>query len=629
MHRNYSRWRAATLITIYVLFALHIAHWRITGKTLAPLELNEVMYTLELGVVTAGFLFMIVAFVSAAIFGRFFCSWGCHILALEDLAAWLLGRIGIRPRQIRSRLLLLVPPAALFYMFAWPQVSRILAGRPLPRLRLSTDAEGWASFTTNDFWRNLPGPWITALTFAVCGGAIVYVLGTRSFCKYACPYGAVFALADRIAPGKIKAVGDCSGCGRCTAVCQSGVRVHEEVQQFGKVVDPACLKDLDCVAVCPDDAIRFGFTSPSGFKSWNRSFRTGARYDLTLGEELTAALVFLGTLFVFRGLYHAVPFLMTLGLGGVLAYVTILATRLSLRPSVRFNNLRLKACGRLTRSGRTFALGVLVLALFVAHSAFVRYHEHYGDLAYEEVIRSSYDEPSGGSTLQLASAIGHLETSHRWGLLRPDPLDEQLATLQLLAGEAEQAEKYLRRIRRHDPAAAHELQARYHASRGDTESAEAAYASALVDDAERVASRLELALVLANQGRFPEAVEQLQEVIGIEPESAVAQYNLAVLLAQLGRDEEAVGHYRTAAELAPNDPEIHNNLGFLLARMGQLEAAADRFRRAIELAPDFAHPHFNLGRLLMHDGETAEGQEHFRRAAELDPEYARLLAPNP
>ena len=38
--------------------------------------------------------------VATAIFGRFFCSWGCHILALEDLCAWILGKLGVRPRPI-------------------------------------------------------------------------------------------------------------------------------------------------------------------------------------------------------------------------------------------------------------------------------------------------------------------------------------------------------------------------------------------------------------------------------------------------------------------------------------------------------------------------------------------------
>ena len=106
--------------------AAHFIHWQIAGETLAPLELNEVMHTLELGIVTAGFLLMALALLSVLIFGRFFCSWGCHILALEDLCAWMLGKVGIRPRPVRSRLMLVVPPLALGYMFVWPQVKRVL-----------------------------------------------------------------------------------------------------------------------------------------------------------------------------------------------------------------------------------------------------------------------------------------------------------------------------------------------------------------------------------------------------------------------------------------------------------------------------------------------------------------------
>ena len=55
---GYGRWRAASLALVYVLFAAHVVHWKLRGETLAPLELNEVMYTVEVGVITAGFLFM-------------------------------------------------------------------------------------------------------------------------------------------------------------------------------------------------------------------------------------------------------------------------------------------------------------------------------------------------------------------------------------------------------------------------------------------------------------------------------------------------------------------------------------------------------------------------------------------
>src|SRR5690606_38342075 len=121
---RFSRWRALSLVAVHLLIGLHVAHWMIRGRTLAPLELNEVMYTLELGVVTAGFLFMAALVLGTLVFGRFFCSWACHILALQDLSAWLLQRAGIRPAPIRMRLLRWAPLAAMLYMFVWPQMKR-------------------------------------------------------------------------------------------------------------------------------------------------------------------------------------------------------------------------------------------------------------------------------------------------------------------------------------------------------------------------------------------------------------------------------------------------------------------------------------------------------------------------
>ena len=100
-----------------MVFTIHIIHWKLTGRTLAPLELNEVMYTLELGIITAGFLFMCFLVLGTLIFGRFFCSWACHIMVLQDLCAWLLRKFGIRQKPVRSRLLLFVPPLTAFYMF--------------------------------------------------------------------------------------------------------------------------------------------------------------------------------------------------------------------------------------------------------------------------------------------------------------------------------------------------------------------------------------------------------------------------------------------------------------------------------------------------------------------------------
>jgi len=572
---------------------LHIAHWKLSGTTLAPLELNEVMYTLEAGVITAGFLLMVSMALATLIFGRFFCSWACHILALEDLCSWLLRKLHIRPRALRSRVLALVPAAALFYMFIWPQILRWREGRPPPELRLLTDEDGWASFVTSDFWRNLPDPWIAGLTFLICGFAIVYFLGSRSFCLYGCPYGAVFSLADRFAPGRIKLTGNCEQCGICTGVCTSNVRVHEEIARYGKVVDSSCMKDLDCVGSCPQEALSFGFTRPALLQSFSKIGRRGLKPDLSLGEELLVAAIFLATLLVFRGLYVAGPFLMSLGLGAILAYIGVTVSRVIQRADVRLVQYRLKKDGRITTAGHVFLATTTVCGLLFAHSAYIRYHEFRGQQAFDVV---SAAQRTTGTLPQdeLERAASHLTTAVRHGLFHPKERDEQLASLYLESDRPERALPHLQR-------------------------------SALLEP-DDVTVQTQLGELLANQGEMAEAVKHFERIVELRPDAAGGHYNLAVILATLGQSTRAVEEYRVALELNPDDADVHNNLGFLLTRNGDLDTAAVHFRRAIELQPNVAHAYFNLGRIHQQRGEAQRAAELFREAARLDPTYAEYLA---
>src|SRR5262245_15159663 len=156
-------WRAAVLIGVHAIIALHIAHFVLARRTLSPVEPSESMYTLELGYVNAGFVFFGVALLATLVFGRFFCGWGCHIVALQDLCAWIMKKLGIRPRPFRSRLLAWTPAIVAFYMFVWPTLVRLLAS---PR----TSFPGFTNhFVTTDLWATFPGPVFAALTYAVCG----------------------------------------------------------------------------------------------------------------------------------------------------------------------------------------------------------------------------------------------------------------------------------------------------------------------------------------------------------------------------------------------------------------------------------------------------------------------------
>ncbi|HKB15680.1 MAG TPA: 4Fe-4S binding protein, partial [Planctomycetota bacterium] len=225
------RWRVVTWIAVHVIVFLHIAHWKIAGRTLTPLEPSESMQTLELGKLNAGFVLFGLSILATLVLGRFFCGWACHVVAYQDACAWVLKRLGLRPRPFRSRLLVLVPLGAALYMFVWPSFARaVLDGRETPALV--------EHLTTGSFWRTFPGLGMALATILVDGFLIVWFLGAKGFCTYGCPYGAVFGLADRFAIGKIRVTDACEGCGHCTATCTSNVRVHEEVRLYRMVVDP-------------------------------------------------------------------------------------------------------------------------------------------------------------------------------------------------------------------------------------------------------------------------------------------------------------------------------------------------------------------------------------------------------
>ena len=88
-----SRLRTWSLAIVHVAILAHVTQYLVAGRTISPVEPSEAMSALELGVLNAGCAFFGVAILSTFLFGRFFCGWGCHIVALQDLCAALLRRM--------------------------------------------------------------------------------------------------------------------------------------------------------------------------------------------------------------------------------------------------------------------------------------------------------------------------------------------------------------------------------------------------------------------------------------------------------------------------------------------------------------------------------------------------------
>ncbi len=576
------------MVLVHLLIAVHIAHWLVSGKTLAPLELNEVMYTFELGVITAGFIFMALAVAATAIFGRFFCSWGCHILALQDLCAWILKKLRIRPIGIRSRLMLWTPAVVAAYMFVWPQVVRLTQGKPLPRLHLRGDAEGWASFATENFWRNLPGPGVAIATFAVCGFVIVYILGSRAFCAYGCPYGAVFGFVDRFAPGRIRVGGDCTQCGACTAACSSHIRVHEELNRFGTVVNAACLKDLDCISACPQQSLHYGFGRPSLVKVTENDTAVRTRYDFALWEEGVMVVVLVLIITIYRGLYGLVPFFFSIALATIFAYFTVLSIRILRNNEVKLNRWLLKRNGRITSCGAIFVGFVVTGILITIHSAFVRYSDFQGRRYYEMAAESAEHAP-----WIIDNATRHLERTARIGLITPVRVNAMLSELYLRNGRFDDAHEQVMEV--------------------------------LANKSPDSKLHSELAASLAQFGKFDDAERLYLTSLAASPENAHTHYALAGVYFKTGRTNDAAQCLRSALEYSPEYAEAHFDLGALLVERGALDEAVQHLRWAVEYKPDFADAHYNLGVVLAMKGHLNEAAAEIQVARSQNPTDEKTL----
>lgn len=539
-HSRMARRRALVLGAIYVLIMAHVGHWLLNGRTISPVEPSESMRTLELGQVNAGFLFFIFTIVSTAIFGRFFCGWACHVVALQDLCGWLMKRAGVKPRPFRSRALLWAPAALAFYMFAWPTLSRAIlipaldAVFPQAAQAFAAPPAPFPGFSnhlmTESFWATFPSAVVAIVFLFVCGFAVVLLLGQKGFCTYGCPYGGIFAPADRWARGRIRVTDACNGCGHCTAVCTSNVRVHEEVRDFKMVTDPGCMKCMDCVSVCPNDALYYGFGGSAGAAIRAAKPRAARKWDLSTRGEIAVALVFTLALLSYRGLYDRVPLLMAVGIALCVTYLAWTIGRLVSENAVAVQTLSWKKSGRITAKGMAGAAVAGLLVVLTIHSAIVKIERASAEridraiaIPAEEVFAGNFAAPGSEAAKDAARAAAHYRHADAisgggWGLLEVSAIGARRAWLALIVGDLNEAESQLRRVLARRP--------------------------------EEIGARDGLARVLLLQGRTDDAIHEWKETIAIAPTNAGLHFGLAEAYRRAGRSAEEQTERTIAENLA-------------------------------------------------------------------------------
>lgn len=454
---TFARWRMWTLIGVHLLIVAHLLHYAWAGETFGRVVLADARDTIERGIVNPAFLLFALALLVSALFGRFFCGWACHMGALQDASAWLLRRFGVRPRPFRSRLLGYLPLLLALYLFVWPSVLRdclhpllvhswpaaAAALQPIPPF------PGWsAAWTSRSLWAGMPGLWVAVPFLLVCGAATVYFLGARGLCRYACPYGGLLRPAARLAPLRVVVDPDlCDGCARCTAACSVGVRVHEQTRDFGSVIDADCMRTLDCVEACPQQALRLRAQAPVFAAATPEGTAPGWRGELAL-----AGIALLGTV-VLRGLYDQIPLLLAAALGVLLAFLVARGAQLARPRAVTLAPFLLRDPRGLRPAGRVYLAVLAALLLLFAQSALVQ-GALWRARTLDAGVYAGWEEIAAGSVnpgqVELAQAalgwyrLASPPTAGGLALATTPEVPLRRAWLHLVLGEAGQAERLLR-----------------------------------------------------------------------------------------------------------------------------------------------------------------------------------------
>ncbi|MDG2291689.1 MAG: 4Fe-4S binding protein [Phycisphaerales bacterium] len=602
------RRRAIVLAIVQLLIIIHVVIWVLSqeygwfgGATITPIEPSEGMEFGKNGVINAGLIFFVLALASTLVFGRWFCGWGCHVVLLQDLCLWLLRRVHVRPRAFRSRFLLWAPLILAVYMFLWPAFYRfVLAPFIQPNL-------GWPGFsvhlTTQDFWATFPGVSIAIVFLFICGFATVYFLGAKGFCTYGCPYGGFFAPLDRFAPGSIRVTDDCHQCGKCTAGCTSNVRVHDEVRTWGMVTDPGCMKTMDCVDNCPNDALYFGFgtSAATTMKSSPRAEPVHRKWDLSTGEEWSFALICLLAFLAFRGAYGAVPVLMAIGAASIMTFLIWKFWRVLKDANVNLHRWQLKFHGRVKQPGAIFLVLVGALIIFTVQTGVVNWIG-WGAMRSGHALRVTVasDQPMGEADRARAMAtVGWLDRVSgfdRGGLgIATDPNhDLEAARLLAVLGDHAAAQTRLQPV-----------------------------ITLFPDDL--AVRRFELQLVMLQL-----SPEQVDIHVGAIEASAEVQQRLRLDVAQWhlasGRVGTAEAFIRPMVETDPPSMEAMKLLAVLLVNTDRVEEGRILIDRYLQRVPNDAHAWVTLAQVLVNANERAEADVAMETAIEVAGDDPTVLA---
>ncbi|MBN2340360.1 MAG: 4Fe-4S binding protein [Deltaproteobacteria bacterium] len=265
-------------------------------------------------------LWSLIVLASAVFFGRAFCSWVCPMGTLNHAVSE--TKPSLTKKQKRSRnqvkpahkikylLLISLLVSALFgsaIVGVFDPISMVTRGialtvLPIANYLVSEFIERTAASGSQSIQQLSDAVYGAAHGFVVHQGGLITASGTllslffiavlvanrfvpRFWCRYACPLGALLGLTGRFSLLSLKKDEDkCTQCGKCEQFC-SGAASPMPGTNWERAECDVC---MNCVAVCPEDALQFGL---AGWAGLTENDGPDLRKRQLIGSALAGAVI--------------------------------------------------------------------------------------------------------------------------------------------------------------------------------------------------------------------------------------------------------------------------------------------------------------------------------------------------
>lgn len=126
---------------------------------------------------------------------------------------------------------------------------------------------------------------------------------------------------------------------------------------------------------------------------------------------------------------------------------------------------------------------------------------------------------------------------------------------------------------------------------------------------------------LADERRWPEAIESYNLAIRLDPKNAESYIRLGDAQMGAGNWSAALSAYKLAVSVAPGNADTQYALGDAYNTMGQHGDAFAPLVRAIQIDPGFAEAHYGIGYAYLRGSQFEKSLPYLRGAIRLQPDY--------